>query len=192
MRFPGQYADPESGLYYNFHRTYDPNTGRYIQADPINQESEINVYAYVESSPLAFVDPTGLLMFIPPERVDRSRPTVICTSRGGVVPSIPSLPEPAKRCGIGDCQWQHEISHILNLRRVLRRPCIGRPAGTHPTFETERDRINSEHQGYSSEIACLRRKLDALPECDTECKKALSRWLEEVKKERRRKYRYIP
>ncbi|MBE0502481.1 MAG: RHS domain-containing protein, partial [Desulfuromonadales bacterium] len=35
LRFPGQYADAESGLYYNFHRIYDPNSGRYTQVDPI-------------------------------------------------------------------------------------------------------------------------------------------------------------
>lgn len=35
VRFPGQYADPESGQYYNYFRDYDPSTGRYIQGDPI-------------------------------------------------------------------------------------------------------------------------------------------------------------
>ncbi|MBW1816632.1 MAG: RHS domain-containing protein [Deltaproteobacteria bacterium] len=35
LRFPGMYADNETGLYYNFHRYYDPITGRYLQADPL-------------------------------------------------------------------------------------------------------------------------------------------------------------
>jgi RHS repeat-associated protein len=30
LRFPGQYFDQETGLHYNYHRTYDPQTGRYI------------------------------------------------------------------------------------------------------------------------------------------------------------------
>ncbi|MEW8074706.1 MAG: RHS repeat-associated core domain-containing protein, partial [Candidatus Sedimenticola endophacoides] len=30
LRFPGQYYDQESGLYYNYFRTYDPSTGRYL------------------------------------------------------------------------------------------------------------------------------------------------------------------
>jgi RHS repeat-associated protein len=33
VRFPGQYADAETGLHYNFHRTYDPGIGRYLAID---------------------------------------------------------------------------------------------------------------------------------------------------------------
>ena len=36
LRFPGQYADVESGLYYNYARYYMPSIGRYIQPDLIN------------------------------------------------------------------------------------------------------------------------------------------------------------
>ena len=35
LRFPGQYALPESGLYYNYFRDYDPTMGRYVESDPI-------------------------------------------------------------------------------------------------------------------------------------------------------------
>lgn len=34
-RFPGQYADAETGLHYNRHRHYDPFTGQYTSPDPI-------------------------------------------------------------------------------------------------------------------------------------------------------------
>jgi RHS repeat-associated protein len=33
--FPGQYQDRETGLYYNYHRHYDPSTGRYTGPDPL-------------------------------------------------------------------------------------------------------------------------------------------------------------
>ncbi|MDM5177190.1 type IV secretion protein Rhs, partial [Massilia sp. DJPM01] len=35
MRMPGQYYDRNTNLFYNYHRDYDPQTGRYIQSDPI-------------------------------------------------------------------------------------------------------------------------------------------------------------
>ena len=35
LRLPGQYYDSENGLYYNYHRMYATNIGRYITSDPI-------------------------------------------------------------------------------------------------------------------------------------------------------------
>ena len=35
MRAPGQWYDAETGLSHNYFRDYDPNTGRYLQPDPI-------------------------------------------------------------------------------------------------------------------------------------------------------------
>ncbi|WP_274541161.1 RHS repeat-associated core domain-containing protein [Escherichia sp. MOD1-EC7003] len=35
LRFPGQYEDEESGLYYNRFRYYDCSSGQYISPDPI-------------------------------------------------------------------------------------------------------------------------------------------------------------
>ncbi|MEV7504783.1 DUF6531 domain-containing protein [Streptomyces sp. NPDC093018] len=59
LRFPGQYADPETGLHYNLHRYYDPETARYISPDPLGLEPSSNPYAYVVNA-LGWTDPLGL------------------------------------------------------------------------------------------------------------------------------------
>lgn len=61
LRFPGQRYDAATGLHYNYYRDYDPETGRYIQVDPIGLAGGINPYLYVGASPLKHVDPLGLV-----------------------------------------------------------------------------------------------------------------------------------
>ena len=62
LRFPGQVEDAETGLYYNWHRYYDPELGRYVTADPIGLDGGINFYAYVGGEPVNGVDVNGLLI----------------------------------------------------------------------------------------------------------------------------------
>lgn len=59
LRFQGQYFDEESKLAYNWHRYYDPSSGRYLTPDPLGLQGGPNPYAYV-NNPLASVDPLGL------------------------------------------------------------------------------------------------------------------------------------
>jgi RHS repeat-associated protein len=60
LRYPGQYADAESGLFYNYFRSYDAKVGRYSQPDPIGLDGGWNRSGYVGGNPLSYSDPLGL------------------------------------------------------------------------------------------------------------------------------------
>ncbi|WP_406474633.1 DUF6531 domain-containing protein [Streptomyces sp. NBC_01615] len=59
LRFPGQYHDPETGLHYNYFRTYDPETARYLTPDPLGLAPASNPVTYVHN-PHTWIDPLGL------------------------------------------------------------------------------------------------------------------------------------
>ncbi|MBW4590146.1 MAG: DUF4258 domain-containing protein [Aetokthonos hydrillicola CCALA 1050] len=66
LKFPGQQFDSESGLYYNYFRTYDPTLGRYLESDPIGLDGGWNLYNYANQSPILYADRRGeLAWFIP-------------------------------------------------------------------------------------------------------------------------------
>jgi RHS repeat-associated protein len=62
LRYAGQYYDAETGLHYNWHRYYDPKTGRYITSDPIGLDGGLNTFTYVRNNPLRWTDSTGLVL----------------------------------------------------------------------------------------------------------------------------------
>jgi len=69
IRFQGQYFDEETGLHYNRHRYYNPDTGQFISQDPIGLLGGVNNYQYAPN-PLGWIDPLGLCK----DQVD-TRPT---------------------------------------------------------------------------------------------------------------------
>jgi RHS repeat-associated protein len=67
LRFPGQYADAESGFSHNGFRDYVPSLGRYLEADPLGiydntgrLNAGMNPFLYVGADPMRSIDPWGL------------------------------------------------------------------------------------------------------------------------------------
>jgi RHS repeat-associated protein len=127
LRFPGQQYDAHSLLSYNYFRDYDPQTGRYVESDPIGLKGGLKSYGYVLSNPLALSDPDGL---------SPRSPTLWCfwcgAPHGGVtgvycpdcntksedpnggIPPNPSTPDnegesPPENCPNGNCEQKLEL-----------------------------------------------------------------------------------
>ena len=79
-RYENMYADAESGLFFNWNRSYDPKTGRYTQDDPIGLGGGWNTRAFGFNNPLRYSDPNGL-------QVRRA-----LLNPGGVVPGLAPRP----------------------------------------------------------------------------------------------------
>ena len=79
FRWPGQYEDAETGLYYNRFRYYDPEAGQYLSQDPTGLAGGNALYAYV-IDPLTWIDPQGLngekVFRITPEFINYAQRTI--------------------------------------------------------------------------------------------------------------------
>lgn len=59
--FAGSVSENQGELYYMTFRYYDPETGTFLSRDPLGSEGDINKYGYVNSNPVNFIDPLGLM-----------------------------------------------------------------------------------------------------------------------------------
>jgi uncharacterized protein RhaS with RHS repeats len=66
IRLPGGKA-----LNQNYFRDYDPQTGRYVESDPIGLKAGINTYSYVRDNPTMYRDLFGLQASTGDNAVDR-------------------------------------------------------------------------------------------------------------------------
>ena len=65
LRFPGQYFDAETGLHYNWHRYYDPETGRYIGSSLI-----LNTLIHLTKEKYSLAHGCLVMMNIATQRID--------------------------------------------------------------------------------------------------------------------------
>jgi len=101
LRFPGQYFDAESGQMYNYARDYDPQTGRYIESDPMGLFGRsYSTYSYVNDNPIGNVDPGGLYLCM----YSISAHNMSCTPDLPGDPSFSSISYVSGNNGAGSCQ----------------------------------------------------------------------------------------
>ncbi len=60
FRFSTKYTDDETGLVYYGHRYYEPDLGRFINRDPIEEDGGLNLYGFVGNDPVNFYDYLGM------------------------------------------------------------------------------------------------------------------------------------
>jgi RHS repeat-associated protein len=59
MTYTGHYYHGLSGLHLTLYRAYDPNEGRWLNRDPIQESAGVNIYGYVKNNSINKIDPLG-------------------------------------------------------------------------------------------------------------------------------------
>jgi RHS repeat-associated protein len=134
FRYPGQYEDQETGLYYNRFRYYDPQAGQFNRPDPIGLGGGFGIYQYV-ANPIAMSDSLGLAAdgcgaeFVYDKRLNRYR-----DAKSGQIVSERQLPWPSNA---GFVTRSSETLHEGHMVDRFGRPS-GRYAGTPGASASER------------------------------------------------------
>lgn len=76
LRFYGHIEDPETGLFYNRYRHYDPDTGRYLSPEPLGLMGGLSPFGYAANDPIGMVDPDGLAVISTAHAGPDKSPTV--------------------------------------------------------------------------------------------------------------------
>lgn len=138
LRFPGQYFDSETGFHYNYFRTFDPRSGRYLESDPIGLNGGLNTYGYAAGNPLTVFDPLGL------DCVSANGATH-CTYPGGGVdfklPTPPGFPSSIGYRGFWDINYhRYDVKVPLNgadeacvMQKLIENPTPGTPKAATPS-----------------------------------------------------------
>ncbi|MFC1525054.1 RHS repeat domain-containing protein [Planctomycetota bacterium] len=102
LLFTGRRYDPETGLYFYRARYYSAEIGRFLNRDPAEDDSLLNLYAYVGNNPINYVDPFGEV--VEPENI-RSKSAIIREVRDAF----------NKSNAMFESLWRTQIPRMLRL-----------------------------------------------------------------------------
>jgi RHS repeat-associated protein len=179
LRFAGQINDRETGTHYNYFRDYEPQTGRYMESDPIGLEGGVNIYAYVGSSVLKITDSLGLAW----------DGTIECDGNDGFRPVINN----ASAC-LKPCVRRHEMVHVEDWKAWFPAACDGKNAGdspdvrsTYPNRELGEDfayKYNETECKASAESISCANEYGTPSYCDNGCSLEMDRYKKHHESER--------
>ena len=89
--FKGSYYEPMTGLYCMRAREYDPELGRFLQADPAGDVDGLNLYAFAGNDPVQYYDPTGLFRQASAENITLGHTGPIRLTTGAQIASLAAL-----------------------------------------------------------------------------------------------------
>jgi RHS repeat-associated protein len=156
FQYAARELDPETNLYFNRNRYYDPNVGRFVNEDPVRFDAGQNFYRYVRNNPPLLIDPTGLLEILP---ADPTINTVVCNGHGGMRIQI-GMPRssPLQEKCTEDCIKAHEGSHLADDTAANPKICKGKAKGAVIGFSNPDEQKVGEIKAYTAELDCLNNK----------------------------------
>jgi len=142
LRFPGQYADYETGLHYNRHRYYNPTTARYTTPDPLGLTPAPDPHNYTPN-PTRWTDPLGLTPCRQPNGPTASE----YADAQPRPPKSGSDPRTVSRLGLEDgSSYLGRSGHRTGLHSDLAAALNGVPASARRDWHGECAEIDSMNQ----------------------------------------------
>lgn len=210
IRFSTKMQDPGSGLYYYGYRFLDPNSGRWLNRDPMGEEGGIHLYAFVGNDPANEIDVIGLklqindIKYVTSDSEEAARmaqqpgadatwlgSTTRGTPKGKKQNKVESIPDPAdsKKCCV---EIQESIEYDITIDTTIIKGLeniVYTSNGFNAIVQHEERRRSVYPKAYDAYLKVF--EGDILKKCKQcgmnklqtrSCKEKIKKWLEDEQK----------